>query len=231
MLMLLKLYVQDPKVMKSSILTSPHVPQFPHSEWASILTGTMVNLDHVLSGMHTVSNDNREIKVIRGIQLKYRVAEVAKKVKNAGDWSQAFCVYVKAVMFVFPHRKEELENYTEQVTSLFAVVTEANHPIIINYDKAIRTHVGGVQNLLLTDKSKFKDLQLYWLHPLGQGFRDTNSGGTPNHSPRVSYRTNDDCPRFNNGKCPNKASGCKYQHQCVNCGGRHAKKDCNRGGN
>ena len=217
--------------MKSSILTSPHAPQLPHSEWTSILAGTMVNLDHVLLAMHAISNDNREIKVIRGIQLKYRVAEAAKKVKNAGDWSQVFCVYAKAVVFVFPHRKEELEDYAEQVASLFAVVTKANHPIIINYDKAIRTRVGGVRNLLLTDKSEFEDLQLYWLHPLGQGFRDTNSGGTPNHSPRANYRTNDDCLRFNDGKCPNKASGCKYQHQCANCGGRHTKKDCNRGGN
>ena len=109
-------------------------------------------------GMHTISNNNREIKVIGGIQFKYGAAEAAKKVKNAGDWLQAFCVYMKAVAFVFPHRKEELEDYTEQVASLFTVVTEANHPIIINYDKAVRTGVEGVQNLLLTDKSEFEDL-------------------------------------------------------------------------
>ena len=157
-LALLKLYVQDPKVTKSSILTSPCMPQFPHSKWVSILVGMMVNLDHVLLGMHTGSNNNTEVEVIWGIQLKYRAAEAAKKVKNAGDWSQAFCVYAKAVAFIFPHRKEELEDYTKQVASLFAVVTEANHPIIINYNKAIRTHVGGVWNLLLTDKSKFEDL-------------------------------------------------------------------------
>ena len=193
--------------------------------------GTMVNLNHVLSGMHAISNNNREIEVIGGIQLKYGAAEVAKKVKNTGAWSQAFRVYAKAIMFVFPHRKEELEDYAEQVASLFVVVTEANHPIIINYDKAVRTCVGGVRNLLLTDKSKFEDLRLYWLHPISQGFRDTNSGGTSNRSPRVNYRANDDCLRFNDGKCPNKASSCKYRHRCANCGGRHAKKDCDRGGN
>ena len=35
---------------------------------------------------------------------------------------------------------------------------------------------------------------------------------------------------FNNGKCPNKASRCKYCHRCTCCGGRHSKKDCNKGG-
>ena len=90
MLTLLKLYVQDLKLTKSSILTSPRMPQFPHLEWTSVLTGAIVNLDHVLLGMHAVSNDNREVKLIRGIQLKYGAAEAAKKVKNSGDWLQAF---------------------------------------------------------------------------------------------------------------------------------------------
>ena len=59
MLALLKLYTQDLKLIKSSILTSFCVPQLSHKlEWLSILTGVMVNLDHVLSGMHTISNDN-----------------------------------------------------------------------------------------------------------------------------------------------------------------------------
>lgn len=227
---LLKLYAQDLKLTKSSILTSPRAPQFPHSEWASILTGAMVNLDHVLSGMHAVSNDNREVELIGGIQLKYGAAEAAKKVKNSGDWSQAFRVYTKAVTFVFPHRKEELEDYAEQVASLFAVVTEANHPIVINYDKAVRTRVGDVRNLLLTDRSEFEDLRLYWLHPLGQGFRDTSAGITPNRSTKPSFRTDEDCLRFNDGKCPNKASGCKYRHRCSGCGGKHAKRDCDKGG-
>ena len=44
---------------------------------------------------------------------------------------------MKAVILVFPHRKEELEDYTEQVATLFVVVTKANHPIVINYDKAV----------------------------------------------------------------------------------------------
>ena len=151
MLTLLKLYAQDFKLTKSSILTSPRMPQFPHLEWMSVLTGVMVNLDHVLSGMHAVSNDNWEVELIGGIQLKYGAAEAVKKVKNSGDWLQVFWVYMKAVILVFPHRKEELEDYTEQVATLFVVVTKANHPIVINYDKAVWTHIGDVQNLLLTD--------------------------------------------------------------------------------
>ena len=179
-LTLLKLYAQDLELAKLSILTSPHVPQFPHSEWVSVLTGAMVNLDHVLSGMHAVSNDNREIKHIGGIQLQYGAAVAAKRGKTSRDWSQTFRAYTKAIRFVFPHRKKKLEGYAEQVASLFLVVIKSNHPIIVNYDKAVQTHIGDIQNLLLTDKSEFEDLWLYWLHPLRQGFQDMSTGSAPN---------------------------------------------------
>ena len=58
MLALLKLYTQDLKLTKLSILTSSCVPQLSHLEWMSILAGVMINLDHVLSRMYTISNDN-----------------------------------------------------------------------------------------------------------------------------------------------------------------------------
>ena len=53
--------------------------------------------------MHAISNDNQEAKLIGGIQLKYGAAVATKRVKNLGDWSQAYWVYTKAVTFVFPH--------------------------------------------------------------------------------------------------------------------------------
>jgi hypothetical protein len=47
---LLRLYARDLKLTKSSILTSAGSPQFPHSEWQNVITGAMVDLDHVISG-------------------------------------------------------------------------------------------------------------------------------------------------------------------------------------
>ena len=64
---------------------------------------------------------------------------------------------------------------------------------MLNYDKAIQTHVGDVWNLLLIDKSEFEDLHLYWLHPLRQGFQNTSTGLTPNCNPKMNFISNDDC--------------------------------------
>ena len=83
---LLQTYAKDLKFVKSSILTSLFAPQFPNSEWSNIIIGSMVNLDHVISGSFAISNDNREVEVIGGIQFKFGVAKASKHVKTSGDW-------------------------------------------------------------------------------------------------------------------------------------------------
>ena len=49
-LKLLKIFAQDLKFAKSSVINSSHAPPVPHLEWTNIITGTMVDLDHVISG-------------------------------------------------------------------------------------------------------------------------------------------------------------------------------------
>ena len=46
---LLRTYAKDLKFTKSSILTLPHAPQFPNSEWTNVIIRAMVDLDHVIS--------------------------------------------------------------------------------------------------------------------------------------------------------------------------------------
>ena len=94
---LLRMYVKGLKFVTSSILTSPFVPQFPNSEWSNAITVAMVDLNHVLSGGFTISNDNRHVEVVRGIQFKFRAAWPAKHVNSSGDWFIAWVMYSKVV--------------------------------------------------------------------------------------------------------------------------------------
>ena len=77
---LLQTYVKDLKFAKSSILTSPFATQFPNSKWSNIIIGSMVNLDHVISGSFAISNDNRKVEVVGGIQFKFGTAKASKHV-------------------------------------------------------------------------------------------------------------------------------------------------------
>jgi hypothetical protein len=97
------MYVRDLKFTKSSILTAANAPQFPNSEWSNIITGAMVDLNHVISGSFAVSSDNCEVKIVGGIQFKFSATKPIKQVKTSGDWFIAWRLYMKAAMFAFPH--------------------------------------------------------------------------------------------------------------------------------
>ena len=150
-LKVLKAFARDPKFAKSSVINSSRAPPFLHSEWTNIVAGTMVDLDHVISGSFAVTNDNREIELLGGMEVKFRVAKPVKQVKSSGDWFIAWGIYSKAALYVFPHRKEEFDEYGTRMLSLFAATTTLSHSSIINLDKGIRAWVGECRNLLLTD--------------------------------------------------------------------------------
>jgi hypothetical protein len=218
---LLRTYAKDLKFTKSSILTSPFAPQFPSSEWSNVITGAMVDLDHVLSGGFAVASDNRDVETVGGIQFKFGAARPIKHVKNAGDWFVAWGMYSKAVTFAFPHRFSELASYSQHVLGLFSATAVEHQTNIIMLDKAVRVRVGERRDLLLTDVASFDDLRLYWLNPIGAG--DTEKGKGKNKS---DFRSEDPCDRWNRGVCKSKASECKYRHVCKECGGKHQVDEC-----
>jgi hypothetical protein len=85
-LKLLKLFAGDLKFTKSSVINSLQAPPFPHSEWTNIIAGSMVDLDHVISGSFAVANDNREVERLGGMEVKFGITKPVKQVKTSGDW-------------------------------------------------------------------------------------------------------------------------------------------------
>ena len=110
----------DPKFAKSSVINSGRAPSFHRApEWTNIIAGAMVDLDHVISGSFAVTNDNRDTELIGGMEVKFGVTKPAKRVKTSGEWFIAWGAYSKAATFVFPHRKEEFEEYAQRILGLF----------------------------------------------------------------------------------------------------------------
>jgi hypothetical protein len=222
---LLRIYSKDLKFTKSSILTSANAPQFPNSEWSNVIIGSMVDLDHVISGSFAISCDNREVEVVGGIQFKFGTVKPSKQVRTSGDWFIAWRLYTQAVAFAFPHRRSELDTYGEQILSLFAATLPHNHSHIISLDKAIRVRVGERRNLLLSDSPSFDDLRLYWLNPIGAGALEV---GTKDKALKATSRSEEACERWNRGACRSKASECKYRHVCQGCRGQHKIDECSK---
>lgn len=83
---MLKLYSRDPKQAKSSLLLSGSCPQFPDTEWTNLLAGRAVDLDHVLSGIHSITHEERRTERFRKFELIVGPSILAKTVKTHGEW-------------------------------------------------------------------------------------------------------------------------------------------------
>jgi hypothetical protein len=188
--------------------------------------GSMVDLDHVISGSFAVTNDNREIELLGGMEFKFGVAKAVKQVKTSGDWFIAWGIYSKAAVYIFPHRKEEFDMYGTHILSLFAATTSNSHSAVINLDRGIRARVGECRSLLLTDQSAFEDLKLYWLNPIGAGGQPSIETNRGQKKKRADYRDNEPCLKWNLGECTKKASECRHKHVCRICGKNHRETEC-----
>ena len=122
---LLENFSRDIKQACSSLLNcSLPVLQIPPAEWLNLLNGNTIDLDHVFSNIYTVSYDTRDVvELSRNVELLHRSSTLAKTVKTHGDWVIAWDCLVDAILFVFKHRKQELQAYSKHIQRYFASVT------------------------------------------------------------------------------------------------------------
>jgi len=219
---LLANFARDLKRAKTSLLNcGKSYPQFPDSEWGNLLGGKSVDFDHVLSGMYSISHDDKEAQPIgRGLEIIRGSAKPAKSVRTHGEWIMAFNAYVEATLFIFPHREHELRAYGNHIMRYFASTPSDLHDRIINYDKAVRIRVAQRRDLELTSTEQFSDLHLQWIN------NPAACSGTSRNGRRAGQRR-DPCRRWNENRCPNSAGTCNYAHICSRCrSNAHVGSEC-----
>jgi hypothetical protein len=229
---LIGVYTVDPKATKRSLTNSPNCPEFPDSEWKNVVTGKAVNLDAVLSGQLSTTNDDLKVEKFGDLELSFGAVEPTKLVKNGGDWTIAWNRTVRATAFAFPHRLQELTGYGEYIASLFAVTHTNFHGRVISYDKAVRKRVGSVRNTELSDYEKFADLKIAHMDSVGvsacagsSSNRDSGRKGKRGSN----WKKAEPCNKWNDGSCSQKEEDCRRQHVCNKCGkGGHKGKDCRK---
>jgi hypothetical protein len=207
-------YTLDVKLAKAHLLNSGVAPEFPDTEWKSILLGLAVNLDAVFSGRYSTEHDPKITHDIGDFTISTREATISKAVKSAGDWFIAWNQATAATVFAFPHRLKECQDYGRHILDLFAAFAQEHHHLILNYDRAVRKRVALRRDLLLTDLAQFGDLRVQFLDVRGASSgSQTQAGG----GRRSAKRPNDPCLRWNRGTCPSTAERCFYRHVCSYC--------------
>ena len=219
---LLKLFNQDIKQSKFYISVAPGVPgNVPSSQWERILKGQPVDLDQILSSIHRITTVDEKKAKLGETEISLGAVEAAKKVTTYNEWSTAWRKTVRAITYVFAHRQQELEDYTEYIEGEFESLHTSIHDRIIHFDIAVRNLVCGGQQILLTDTHKFQRLYSANIHP--QGIQNVPTSKKLSSTPG----RREICNRFNNGDC--RSSNCRYRHACKACGQTgHGKSTCTR---
>ena len=164
---LLKLYAVDPKGTKRSLINSPTCPEFPDSEWTNILAGHAVNLNVVLIGYYSTSNNDERIESIVDLDIKFGTVAPTKIVSSAGEWTIAWNRACWATSMAFPHRAGELADYAEYIIALFAATNILFHDWVILFNKAVHHRVSSRHDLELTHFDKFADLRSAHMDSIG----------------------------------------------------------------
>jgi len=235
----LRKFGEDLSGTKTLLRTAAGLPDgIPSSQWDRILRGESVDLHQILSSMHCVQlNDERKGRLGES-EVVFAVAEAKRQVKTGSEWSAAFRKASRAILFLFPHRQEELDTYSEYIESLFAAKQPGSHHRVVLFDSAVRNLVGGGQNTLLTDLSRFQALHESILQADGVEYA---SGSTGANSKRAGNsksgggnsnggkgKKGEVCRRFNTKDgCKFDEEDCFRKHTCVSCGKTgHGKHQC-----
>ncbi|KAJ3503737.1 hypothetical protein NLJ89_g8304 [Agrocybe chaxingu] len=157
-----------------------------------------------------------------GTESFEEIPDGKRQVRNGSDWSAAFRKAKRAIIFLFPHRREELDKYEEHIKDLFAAKQDSAHGRVILFDASVRNLVGGGQNTLLTDYDRFHNLAESILHADGveyasAGTSSSKRGGEAKggHSKQggSGRKKVEICKRFNGDRgCEYNEDDCFYKH-------------------
>jgi hypothetical protein len=193
-----------------SLLGSRTVPAFPKTEWKNVLAGSAVNLDAVFSGSFSTIADNKTTTTLGGFELAFGDSKPSKFVQTHGDWVIAWNSTSAAIRYVYPHRSDELEQYTQYIIQFFGAFPPSYHSKVINLDKAIRKYCGEVRNIELSEFGRFRHLESRYLQAEGLGA----SSASVQKEKTDGRCSSEACRQWNTGNCNRHASECRYQHVC-----------------
>ena len=128
--------------MKASLLNSLTLPQFPESEWVSLLSGQAIDLDHVLASHHPTLHEEKHTEHIGDLEffISGRL-KPTKAIETHGNWVSVWDQMVEVMLFIFEHRATELREYGHHITQLFTSLDVPLHSRIIQYDCAVQIQV------------------------------------------------------------------------------------------
>ena len=96
------------KISKQAVLGFPRCPIFPDAQWNDVLLNQYINFEKILTGYYALESDHRDTQTIRNLDISIDSggsnAKLQKEIRIYGEWTIAYTRYMRAVLFVYPHR-------------------------------------------------------------------------------------------------------------------------------
>ncbi|KAF8222554.1 hypothetical protein L208DRAFT_1322124 [Tricholoma matsutake] len=140
----LAIFQKDLNFTEREIHRAASAPQgFPESEWKRIFKGEALSLDMIFSNLHHIAPPKENVGRVGGTEISLGKAYPARKVQMSSDWNVAWHTATKAVVFAFPHRSDELQQWGDYMASEFLAKQLSAHHKLIAFNKAVRAMVGN----------------------------------------------------------------------------------------
>ncbi len=210
----------DPKECLRLIKNS-HPPPFSDNGLRSIVQGSVVNFDEVLSFFKSPSVPITTTHSIgHGLVFQTANTAYANKVINRDNWAFVWDKYEEVLNHIFSGRHAELRKYYKFINNLFQRRHPSMDPQIIVFEQACRALVASSRGTtIFSDIQEFIELKESYLEVTGLAYvaptGDAVAGGSKEGG-RPKKRRQEICRNWNTGRC-NADSDCRYKHVCSNC--------------
>ncbi|KAF8573794.1 hypothetical protein K439DRAFT_922854 [Ramaria rubella] len=156
-------YLVDSKGAKADLLGQRGCAEFPDSLWIDVLLDRYIELDKVYSGTYSLNPDYTHAEKIGDVEIIVNASGSgsmpSKTIRTHGEWSIACVSYKNAILFAYPHRERELDEYSRFIIGQFKALQDTSlHTRVIDLDRMIRLRVSRSNIHLLTSYDKFNDL-------------------------------------------------------------------------
>jgi hypothetical protein len=117
----------------------PHLPLppfFSPNLWETVIHNSYMDFDKVYDSNYTSHVIEHETEISSSsiclILLDQANSSSSQKICSPGEWSIMWHKYKQAILFVYPHRSEELDIYETYLIGLFGAYRGHLHPSIIS---------------------------------------------------------------------------------------------------
>ncbi|KAJ6630730.1 hypothetical protein B0H10DRAFT_1773923, partial [Mycena sp. CBHHK59/15] len=141
-------FSKDPKYVLSTLLNSTSHISFQN------LSGLPLLQDRLSISTKSSPADRQHTETIgEGVQLLFGSSDTTKTVHIQADWIATWSKAANATLFVFPHRRCELERYRWYIMDIFVSSANHVHERVILLDWKLQKKVAGRRNIELCDFS------------------------------------------------------------------------------